>query len=37
MGRRGAGNLAVTSRLGKDRPDRLLNCRTWRARFSERT
>ncbi|HMB05784.1 MAG TPA: hypothetical protein VKP69_18865, partial [Isosphaeraceae bacterium] len=35
-GRRGAGNLTVTGRLGKHRQYRLLYCRTCRARFSER-
>ena len=36
FGRRGAGNLTVTGRLGKSRQYRLLYCRTCRARFSER-
>jgi IS1 family transposase len=36
FGRRGAGNLTVTGRLGKDRQYRLLYCRSCRARFSER-
>jgi hypothetical protein len=36
VGRRGAGNLTVTGRLGKSRQYRLLYCRTCRARFSER-
>lgn len=36
LGRRGAGNLTVTGRLGKSRQYRLLYCRTCRARFSER-
>ena len=36
VGRRGAGNLTVTGRLGKHRQYRLLYCRTCRARFSER-
>jgi IS1 family transposase len=36
VGRRGAGNLTVTGRLGKFRQYRLLYCRTCRARFSER-
>src|SRR3954471_20069635 len=36
FGRRGAGNLTVTGRLGKDRQHRLLYCRSCRARFSER-
>src|SRR3954470_20112273 len=35
-GRRDAGNLTVTGRLGKSRQFRLLYCRTCRARFSER-
>ena len=35
-GRRAAGNLTVTGRLGKSRQFRLLSCRTCRARFSER-
>lgn len=35
-GRRGAGNLTVTGRLGKSRQYRLLYCRTCRGRFSER-
>ena len=35
-GRRGAGNLTVTGRLGKHRQYRLLYCRSCRARFSER-
>ena len=35
-GRRGAGNLTLTGRLGKHRQYRLLYCRTCRARFSER-
>jgi IS1 family transposase/transposase-like protein len=35
-GRRGAGNLTVTGRLGKSRQFRLLYCRTCRDRFSER-
>jgi IS1 family transposase/transposase-like protein len=35
-GRRGAGNLTLTGRLGKFRQYRLLYCRTCRARFSER-
>jgi transposase-like protein len=37
LGRRGAGNLTVTGRLGKSRQYRLLYCRSCRARFSERT
>jgi hypothetical protein len=36
VGRRGAGNLIVTGRLGKSRQYRLPYCRTCRARFSER-
>src|SRR4051794_25215964 len=36
FGRRDAGNLTVTGRLGKARQFRLLSCRTCRARFSER-
>jgi hypothetical protein len=36
FGRRGAANLTVTGRLGKDRQYRLLYCRSCRARFSER-
>ena len=36
FGRRGAENLTVTGRLGKDRQYRLLYCRTCQARFSER-
>jgi IS1 family transposase/transposase-like protein len=36
FGRRGAGNLTVTGRLGKHRQFRLLYCRTCRDRFSER-
>ena len=36
LGRRGAGNLTVTGRLGKDRQFRLLYCRTCQRRFSER-
>lgn len=35
-GRRGAGNLTVTDRCGKDRQFRMLRCRTCAARFSER-
>jgi IS1 family transposase/transposase-like protein len=35
-GRRDAGNLTVTGRLGKSRQFRLLYCRSCRARFSER-
>jgi IS1 family transposase/transposase-like protein len=36
FGRRGAGNLTITGRLGKSRQYRLLYCRSCRARFSER-
>ena len=36
FGRRDAGNLTVTGRLGKHRQFRLLYCRTCRDRFSER-
>jgi IS1 family transposase/transposase-like protein len=36
FGRRDAGNLTVTGRLGKSRQYRLLYCRTCGARFSER-
>jgi IS1 family transposase/transposase-like protein len=36
FGRRGAGNLTVTGRLGKHRQYRLLYCRSCRDRFSER-
>jgi IS1 family transposase/transposase-like protein len=36
FGRRDAGNLTVTGRLGKSRQYRLLYCRTCRGRFSER-
>lgn len=36
FGRRDAGNLTVTGRLGKSRQYRLLYCRTCRVRFSER-
>jgi IS1 family transposase/transposase-like protein len=36
FGRRGAGNLTVTGRLGKFRQYRLLSCRSCRGRFSER-
>jgi len=36
FGRRGAGNLTVTGRLGKIKQYRLLYCRTCRDRFSER-
>src|SRR4051794_39316280 len=35
-GRRGAGNLSVRDRYGKDKQIRLLYCRACRARFSER-
>jgi IS1 family transposase len=36
FGRRGAGNLTATGRLGKSRQYCLLYCRSCRARFSER-
>ena len=35
-GKRGAGNLSVCDRIGKDKQYRLLYCRTCKARFSER-
>jgi LacI family transcriptional regulator len=35
-GKRGAGNLSVCDRIGKDRQYRLLRCRSCKARFSER-
>ena len=35
-GKRGAGNLTVTSRYGPDKSRRMLRCRTCQARFSER-
>ena len=35
-GRRGAGNLTVCARYGKDKQRRMLYCRTCKARFSER-
>ena len=35
-GKRGAGNLSVTSRYGPGRTRRMLRCRTCKARFSER-
>ncbi len=35
-GRRGAGNLTVTSRYGPEKSRRMLRCRTCKARFSER-
>ncbi len=35
-GRRGAGNLSVCDRIGKEKQYRLLRCRTCKARFSER-
>jgi LacI family transcriptional regulator len=35
-GRRGAGNLTVCARYGKDQQRRMLYCRTCKARFSER-
>ena len=34
--KRGAGNLTVCARYGKDKQRRLLYCRTCKARFSER-
>jgi len=36
FGRRDAGNLTLTGRLGKTKQYRLLYCRTCRDRFSER-
>jgi IS1 family transposase/transposase-like protein len=36
FGRRGAGNLTITGRLGKSKQYRLLYCRSCRDRFSER-
>ena len=36
LGRRSAGNLTVTGRVGKSQQFRLLYCRTCRSRFSER-
>jgi transposase-like protein len=35
-GKRGAGNLTVTSRYGPEKARRMLRCRTCTARFSER-
>ena len=35
-GKRGAGNLTVTSRYGKDKERRMLRCGACKARFSER-
>ena len=35
-GKRGAGNLTVTSRYGPEKGRRMLRCRTCKARFSER-
>jgi LacI family transcriptional regulator len=35
-GKRGAGNLSVTSRYGPDQSRRMLRCRTCKVRFSER-
>jgi|SRR5882757_9211519 LacI family transcriptional regulator len=35
-GKRGAGNLTVCARYGKDNRRRLLYCRSCKARFSER-
>jgi transposase-like protein len=35
-GKRGAGNLTVTSRYGPDKARRMLRCRCCTARFSER-
>ena len=35
-GKRGAGNLSVTSRYGPEKARRMLRCRTCKARFSER-
>jgi transposase-like protein len=35
-GKRGAGNLSVTSRYGPDKARRMLRCHTCKARFSER-
>jgi transposase-like protein len=35
-GKRGAGNLTVCGRYGKQKQHRLLDCRTCRSRFSER-
>jgi hypothetical protein len=35
-GKRGAGNLTVTSRYGSQKERRMLRCRVCKARFSER-
>src|SRR5438128_233674 len=35
-GQRGAGNLTVCARYGKDQQRRMLSCRSCKARFSER-
>ena len=35
-GKRGAGNLTVTSRYGSDKARRMLRCRSCKDRFSER-
>src|SRR3954468_21827323 len=35
-GRRGSGNLSVTSRYGPEKARRMLRCRACKARFSER-
>jgi transposase-like protein len=35
-GQRGAGNLTVCARYGKDKQRRMLYCRSCKARFSER-
>src|SRR5580693_4487390 len=35
-GKRGAGNLTVCARYGKDKQRRMLYCRSCKARFSER-
>lgn len=35
-GKRGAGNLTVTSRYGPEKARRMLRCRVCKARFSER-
>ena len=35
-GKRGAGNLTVTSRYGPDKARRMLRCRTCKVRFCER-
>jgi LacI family transcriptional regulator len=36
VGKRGHGNLTVTSRYGADKSRRMLRCSTCKARFSER-